>query len=93
MNKSIAVMNLPLPRDVVNYLCSFVYYTAEESCRRIRNNFYDVINDLFYTIRLHEPRLKYDVIMIYNIQSQFDITIYMCKCGNYRRKCKCIKLS
>ena len=91
MNKSVAVMNLPLPRDVVNHLCSFVYYTVEESSQRIRNNFYNVLNDLFYTIRLHAPRLKYDVIMIYNIQSRFDITFYICKCGNYRRKCNCIR--
>ena len=91
MNKSIAVMNLSLPRDVVNYLCSFIYYTVEESNQRIRNNFYDVVNDLFYTIRLQEIHERYNVIMIYNIQSRFESTFYMCKCGDYRRKCKCIR--
>jgi hypothetical protein len=90
MNKSVALMNLPLPRDVSNYICSFVYYTHAESYERIRNNFHQVLCDLFYTIRLQETHLKYNVIMIYNIQSHFDITFYICKCGNYRRKCKCI---
>ena len=94
MNKSVAVMNLPIPRDVANYLCSFVYYTVEESIQRHRTNYTDIISDLFYTIRLQEVYEKYSAVMIYNITSNFDIIIYVCKCGDYRykshkRNCKC----
>jgi len=94
MNKSIAVMNLQLPRDIANYVCSFIYYTEEESIQRHRTNYTEIVYDLFYTIRLQEVRAKYYTVMIYNITSNFDIIIHMCNCGDYRykshrRNCKC----
>ena len=94
MNKSIAVMNLQLPNDVLDSICSFIYYTKEQSIINHKLNYTKIICDLFYTIRLQETYQKYSTVMIYNIQSNFDIVIHMCKCGDYRfkshkRHCKC----
>ena len=94
MNKSIAVMNLQLPNDVLDSICSFIYYTKEQSIINHKLNYTKIICDLFYTIRLQESYQKYSTVMIYNIQCNFDIVIHMCKCGDYRfkshkRHCKC----
>ena len=94
MNKSIAVMNVPLPRDILNHVCSFIYYTEDQSIKKHKLNYTEIVYDLFYTIRLEEVRTNYYTVMIYNITSNFDIIIHICKCGDYRykyhkRHCKC----
>ena len=94
MNKSIAVMNLTLPRDVLNHVCSFIY-TEYQSIKKHKLNYTKIVYDLFYTVRLEKVRAKYCTVMIYNITSNFDIIIHMCKCSDYmykshRRNCKCI---
>jgi hypothetical protein len=102
--KSVIVYQLPLPTDVIEQLCSFLYYRVEETISRNKTKYNRVICDLFYTVRLergsnytwnYSLNQMYTTLIIYNVQSKFDIRFYMCKCGNYTRPtiiCKCKKL-
>jgi|LakMenEpi03Aug12_release.lakeMendotaPanAssembly.Ray.scaffolds.fasta_scaffold271466_2 hypothetical protein len=103
--KSVIVYQLPLPTDVIEQLCSFLYYRVEETISRNKTKYNRVICDLFYTVRLergsnyytwnYSLNQMYTTLIIYNVQSTFDIRFYMCKCGNYTRPtiiCKCKKL-
>lgn len=97
--KNIVVYQLPFPRDVVDYMCSFIYYTEEQAIVRHKHNYNKVVYDLFYTIRLvdnfyFDLNQSFSNLNIYNLQSKFDIQFDICcKCGNYIYpfvNCKCI---
>jgi len=90
MNKSLIVHYLPLNLDAINYICSFIFYTLEQSITRHKKNYNKVVCDLFYTVRLNNLNQNVTLI-IYNLQSNFDIQfVICCKCGNYANvNCKC----
>ena len=95
--KSVIVYQLPIPTDVIDHLCSFLYYKVEETVCRNKTKYNRVICDLFYTVRIELGFYPfYSTLFIYNVQCNFDIQIYMCsKCGNYTHptnKCNCTKL-
>jgi hypothetical protein len=103
--KSVIVYQLPLPTEVIDNVCRFIYYKIEETVDRNKTKYNRVICDLFYTIRMdrkihyrwnYSLNKFYATIIIYNVQCNFDIQIYICcKCGNYThptQKCKCIQL-
>ena len=101
--KSVIVYQLPLPSEVIDDVCSFLYYRVEETLARNKEKYNKVLCDLFYTVRIERGLNYYDwnysynkfytTIFIYNVQCKFDIQIYICfKCGNYThptRRCKC----
>jgi hypothetical protein len=98
--KSVIVYQLPLPTDMNDHVCSFLYYRVEETVARNKTKYNKVICDLFYTVRIERGynyvNQFYATLFIYNVQCNFDIQIYMCcKCGNYThptKKCNCTKL-
>ena len=98
--KNVIVYQLPIPREIVDHVCSFIYYRVDETIARNKKKYNRVICDLFYTVRLEREcyfyGCIYSTLLIYNVQCRFDIQIYICcKCGNYAHptsKCKCIKL-
>jgi hypothetical protein len=98
--KNVIVYHLPIPSEIVDHVCSFIYYRVDETIARNKIKYNRVICDLFYTVRLEREFYFYGCIyttlFIYNVQCRFDIQIYICcKCGNYARptyKCKCTKL-
>jgi hypothetical protein len=101
--KHVILYQLPLPTELIDHLCSFIYYKTEETLARNKSKYNRVICDLFYTVRIERKFNSYiwynhfyATLFIYNVQCKFDIQIYMCcKCGNYThptRKCKCMKL-
>jgi len=95
MNKSIAVQQLNLPFDIVDHICSLLYYTKLQSLQNNKIKYTKVVNDLFYTIRIERTSPFISIIVIYNIQCNFDATLCMCNCGNYRyplykRNCTCL---
>lgn len=103
--KNIIVHQLPIPTEVIDHICSFMYYRVEETVSRNKIKYNRVICDLFYTVRLdrcfhhnwnYSCNKCYATVFIYNVQCNFDIQIYICcKCGNYTRpsiKCKCRNL-
>lgn len=102
MNKSIALKQLQIPPDITDYICSFLFYTIDESIQHTKQKFTSVVNDLFYTVRIDKPYISglfhshlhiYSTMFIYNVQSTFDIQFYICNpCGNYiqpTKKCNC----
>jgi len=104
--KNVIIYQLPIPTEIIDNICSFIYYRVEETISRNKTKYNRVICDLFYTFRIERGVHYYDwnysfnqcysTVFIYNVQCNFDIQIYMCcKCGNYThptRKCKCMKL-
>ena len=85
---------LPLPKDIVDYMCSFIYCTTDQSISRNKQHYHAVLCDLFYTVRLHNFYNSNSLnvtLFIYNLQSNFDIQfVICCKCGNYSNiNCKC----
>ncbi len=52
MNKSIAVQNLPLPQDIINSICSFIFYTKTQCLLRNLTNYNIVVNDLKRLLRV-----------------------------------------
>ena len=95
MNKSIAVQQLTLPYDILDHICSLLYYTKEQTLQNNKIKYTKVVNDLFYTVRIERTSPFISIVVIYNIQCRFDTTLYMCICGNYRyplckRNCRCL---
>ena len=102
--KSVIVYQLPIPTDVMDNLCSFIYYKVEETIARNKIKYNAIVCDLFYTVRIDRGfpyyywnySYNYATIFIYNIQSRFDVQFYICcKCGNYtapNRRCTCNKM-
>ena len=52
MNKSLVVQKLPLNKDVIDYICSFIFYTESQTIFRNISNYNTVINDLKKIIRV-----------------------------------------
>lgn len=46
MNKAIAAHNLLLPSDMINHICSFLFYTKEESRKRNKQKYTRVIREI-----------------------------------------------
>jgi hypothetical protein len=104
--KSVIVYQLPIPPELIDHVCSFLYYRIEETIARNKIKYNKVNCDLFYTVRIERLFPYYDwnysynhfyaTLFIYNVQCNFDIQIYICcKCGNYThptRKCYCNNL-
>jgi len=95
MNKSIAVMNLQLPRDILNYICSFIYFTPFQSIVRniCRYNF--LVNDIKDLIRVAAYQslvFPCSSICYYHRYDNLKINFVMCNwCGEYIRNetCNC----
>ena len=105
--KSVIVYQLPLPTEVIDHVCSFMYYSVEETISRNKKKYNRAVCDLFYTVRIergsnyynwnYSLNQMYTTLIIYNVQSTFfDIRFYICcNCGNYVhpiKLCTCTKL-
>ena len=98
MNKSIILQQLPLPKDVVDYICSFVFYTLSESIEKQRQKYIRIICNInkikFDTISTWGPMTtwKVNLVTIYivlPISNQLIIYNICYTCGNYVKKSKC----
>lgn len=98
--KSKIIYYLPIPLELIDHVCSFIYYRVNETIARNKTKYNRVICDLFYTVRIERGfpfyNCNYATLFIYNVQCSFDIQIYMCcKCGIYTApniRCTCNKM-
>jgi hypothetical protein len=107
MNKSIAVIQLPLPKELINIICSFTFRSIKQVTRRNKRWFANVIRDLGSTDRncysgyLGSMYRLYYIVHITNpnIYGMREINkrVRMCiNCGEFIKileysKCKCPK--
>ena len=97
MNKSLVVQQLPLNKDVVDYICSFIFYTKAQTIFRNINNYNTVINDLKKIIRVGSfQSIEFPCSFIYYYHPASNQTIIkniiVCNwCGNYitNENCSC----
>ena len=46
MHKSKVLYQLSLPKDTVHIVCSFLFYTVEQSIQHHKQNFHNVVDDI-----------------------------------------------
>ena len=90
MNKSIVVLQLPLFRDTIDHICSFLFYTVAQSIEKRKQQFKFVFQQIQTAIRysIKSHSLFQDFFM-YHTQIHYDhkiIHFNMCgECGKYRK--------
>jgi len=69
MHKSNLLYQITLPHDIMNIVCSFLFYTVEQSIEYHKEKYYDVIRDI--------PRIKITYVFSqgYMNRLQCNITI------------------
>jgi len=103
MNKSIILQQLILPNELINYICSFVFYTLDECIEKNRKQYSRICCELkqikITNISTWLPTIpwKFNIITIYYIlpRSRQLIISNLChRCGNYiissNFACKCL---
>ena len=87
MNQSITLHNLLLPQDTIDHICSFLFYTTEESKKRNKQKYTRVIRDFK---RVHIDRIntwgssinRVTIFIILPIDTLIVATICT-RCNNY----------
>ena len=90
MNKILVVKQLQLPQELVDYLCSYLFYTIEQTTQRNISIFNEVVRDIDnliiecycassgYMYNMHR------VVHITNLYKPIDICIKLCVyCGEF----------
>jgi uncharacterized membrane protein len=93
MNKSIAVYNLNLPKDIKDYICSFVYFTPFQSIVRNICKYNFLVNDIKYLMRVGAYQslvFPCSSICYYHLYDKIKLNFVMCNwCGEYIRNDTC----
>ena len=105
--QSIALYNLKIPKDVIDIICSFNFYTLQECIEITKNKYKKVVNELNYIERFQYYGYQICSGIYYHIQirvSTYDeadihsvLNICICiKCKEFIKnmptsKCKCIQ--
>jgi len=103
MEKIIVVNKLSLPHEVIEYICSFVFYGLEQSIEQNKKIFKKVLNDIkdvrINNVPLYTPSgsMMYCVYMEFPIRERKVIYANLCgDCNNFihlKRKsfgCRCL---
>ena len=87
MEKSITVYQLKLPKDVSNYICSFVFYTLEQCIEQNKKIHKKVLRDIKDDVRINNvPLYTPTGSVMYCVYMEFPIrerkVIYANLCGD-----------
>jgi hypothetical protein len=87
MEKSIAVYQLKLPQEVINYICSFGFYTLEQCIEQNKKKHKKVLKDIKDDVRINNvPLYTPNGTIMYCIYIEFPIrqrkVIYANLCGD-----------
>ena len=66
--KSVAVYNLKLPKDVLEIICSFNFYTLNECIKNVKNKYKNVIKEINYIERFQYYGIQCYTGIYYHIQ-------------------------
>jgi hypothetical protein len=86
MNKSVALLNLDLPTDLIHSICEFIFFSKEQFIKKKREMHIKINNiitlESYITIQEYYTYFKNVVSISYSkVQMQY----IMCKrCGNYK---------
>jgi len=89
MDKSLVVYQLPLNTDVIDYICSFIFYTKPQSILRNIRKYNNVVHDLKSIIRVGSfQSVEFPCAFIYYYHPSHNNNliknIIVCNwCGNY----------
>lgn len=95
--KSSVVMYLPFPKDIIDIICRFTFYTLSECIEIIKNKYKNVVKELNYVERFQYYGFQYHTGIYYQIQINMvttqanvvenlykEINIGICiKCGKF----------
>ena len=101
MEKIIAVQQLALPQDVVDHICSFVFYTEIDVIIRNVDNYNVMLNEYKRVRRELLPLFPPNTTCVYYILprgNQLTVCTFCSTCGNYVKPtyrsamfiCKCV---
>lgn len=102
MNQSVALYNLPLATDIIHHVCSFLYYTEQESIQRNKQKYKRVLRDFkrIYFDRMNTwgPTFVTRVNIFIILPTRTLIVANICtRCNNYVKNfpkkhfiCQCI---
>ncbi len=104
MEKIIVINNLSLPQELINYICSFGFYTLEQCIEKNKKKHLKLLNDIKHDVRISNvPLYRRDGSIMYCIYMEFPIrerkVIYANLCGecnnfiHLKRKsfgCRCL---
>ena len=104
MEKVLMIHNMNLPQEVIDYICSFGFYTFDQCIQQNKNIFKKVLRDIKEDVRINNvPLYTSTGYEIYYIYMQFPIrqrkVIYANLCGkchdfiHLKRKsygCRCL---
>jgi hypothetical protein len=97
MEKSKIVHQLALPQDAVDHICSFVFYSVEESTKRKRQMYSTVVREHKRVRKEELMSWGPDVVSSHTVyfvlpRSNQLILAHICSiCGNYVKKLHCSK--
>ena len=87
MNKSIAISQLPLPKDVIDHICNFHFYTLSECIKNTKQHYTKLIQELNGMVRYQLKSYQSYIRRYYYIQFSLpckEIILCVCmKCGNF----------
>lgn len=87
MNKSVAVIQLHLPHDVIDCICSYLFCSLDQSKEQNKQRFKEVLQDIKNDVLIdHVPLFARNGYIIYFMYIQFPVrehkVIYTNLCGN-----------
>jgi len=90
MNKSIVVLQLPLFRDTLDHICSFLFYTVaqniEQTKQKYKSVFQQIQNLIRYSLKSHSI---FQDFFMYHIQLHYDNKILQLNiCGDCCNYCQ-----
>jgi|LauGreDrversion4_2_1035121.scaffolds.fasta_scaffold11636_2 hypothetical protein len=87
MEKSIALYQLKLPQEVIEYICSFGFYTLEQCIEQNKQNQKKLLKDIKEGVRINNvPLYTLTGSILYCVYIQYPLrerkVIYANLCGN-----------
>ena len=86
MEKSFIVYHLALPQEMIDHICSFVFYTIEESRKRNREMYSTVVYEYKHIRREQMISFRPNIVSFYYIlpiHNQLIVSVICYTCGNY----------
>lgn len=85
MEKSIIIQHLALPQYMLDYICSFLFYTEKDVIIRNVNHYNLVLNECKQVQKQQITSFRPTVVSFYYMlpRDQLMVVTICCSCGNY----------
>jgi hypothetical protein len=83
MNKSTLLFQLALPLDIINYICSFNFYSLEECIQTVKNNKKKISNYIKTLMVENTQYYNYNTIILHDENYIIKTQLHICRwCHN-----------